>query len=840
MTEQDADIDDSTHIKNWLVGLGWSPSEYKEKDLTYKQVKGVGKVKRTQEEYEKALNAYLEQTMTCNFKQDRIDHVKTYGKSFESCLLNKDIRKSVKVLTNPSFTVGQEKEICPNLEKFKESFPYVSDVVEYLTYKHRRNSILGGGFDWEDEEEADKGYMAYVREDGRIPTPADTCGAATSRFKHRVVANIPRLTSLFGGEMRALFGVDKAFYQMGYDFDSLEARMESHYCYTYDKDKEYCNSLLLEKPNDVHSQMAKKISAIIKRDFGRSPAKSVKYACLPMHTKVLTKRGWKLYKDILEGEELITFNPNTGLCEDDVVLKKHLFTDKDVIKFSNNYTSFQCTEEHRWYGWKRSRSTSVKKIWGFTEAKDLVQENNILLTAPYTGGHAPILPHEAALIGWILSDGYYRWSDRGEKTACSFGKRKQVVCSLSQSQNKYWKELEECLTQNKTNFTKRIELRDNGNNVNHYNLKSKWTRDFFDRVLGERLNKHDFNWVAWVQQLTIPSLDAFYEAFYMADGEMLNRGAGEIISQNVGNIFESLIVAKQLLGRGRVTLNNKNTSSSKCRAVRTLKRRHLTCQELKKESIGVEDTFCLTTNNSTFIIWQDDFIGITGNCTYGATAPKIAKTIGSDAKTGEIVFEAFWEAALPLKKLKERLQRYWEDIGGKQFILGIDGRKVPTRSQHAILNSLFQSAGVICAKRAMVIMDRLIRDSNLHIDFFKDDWQAKEFCAQLCAYHDEAQSEVSKGLVKFKTFRYEDSLDVKESEDIHKRMKALVQGKKDQLQKDGSIWSDISHTATHYYIAHSLVGEIASRAVKLAGEYYKLKVDLTAGYVIGRNWAECH
>lgn len=63
--------------------------------------------------------------------------------------------------------------------------------MEYLTYKHRRNSILGGGLEWDEEEEAEKGYMAYIREDGRIPTPADTCGAATSRMKHRVCANIP-------------------------------------------------------------------------------------------------------------------------------------------------------------------------------------------------------------------------------------------------------------------------------------------------------------------------------------------------------------------------------------------------------------------------------------------------------------------------------------------------------------------------------------------------------------------------------------------------------------------------------------------------------------------------
>lgn len=120
--------------------------------------------------------------------------------------------------------------------------------------------------------------------------------------------------------------------------------------------------------------------------------------------------------------------------------------------------------------------------------------------------------------------------------------------------------------------------------------------------------------------------------------------------------------------------------------------------------------------------------------TYGAQGPKIAKTIGCDVKTGEAIFDAFWKAAAPLKSLKDKLAAYW-DSTGKKYVLGIDGRKVPTRSAHAILNSLFQSAGVICAKRAMVIHDNLLKENGLSVDFFKDDWKNKQFCQQLIAYH---------------------------------------------------------------------------------------------------------
>lgn len=487
VTQQVATINDTTHIKDWLVSaFGWQPSEYKEKDLSVNSKKE----KLSKQKFEEAVDRYVEQTLNCAFCADRCEFLQTTPKKLKAKLMSYKGGRSVKVLTNPSFTKGQEKELCSHLEALSLKFPYARDVVEYLTYKHRRNSILGGGLDWDDEGDAQKGYLAYVREDGRIPTPADTCGAATSRFKHKVVCNVPRVSSLYGDKMRGLFGVDEGFIQIGYDFDSLEAREEAHYCYRYDQTKEYCESLLLDKPLDVHTQMSKKISSIIARDFGRTPAKSVKYAA-----------------------------------------------------------------------------------------------------------------------------------------------------------------------------------------------------------------------------------------------------------------------------------------------------------------------------------------------TYGATEGKIAKTIGEDLAVGAMVFEAFWLAAAPLKTLKDNLAKYWEKVGGKKFILGIDGRKVPTRSAHAILNSLFQSAGVICAKRAMVIHDQLLREEGYYVDFFKDDWKNKSFCQQLVAYHDESQLEVSASLVKFKLFNTEDE---------------AKEWKQTTEQQKGIQLSDVGHSQKGYYVGYCHAGELAVKAVDLAGKYYNLNVSLTAGYMLGSDWASCH
>ena len=826
VTEQVATINDTTHIKEWLVGsFNWNPSEYKERDLSVNSKK----IKLTPEKRIEAIEKYVEQTLNSPFCSDRCDFLETTPAKLKAKLLGYKEGRAIKVLTNPSFTKGQEKEICPDLLRISSDFPYAKDIVEYLTFKHRRNSILGGGLEWDDEEEAEKGYMAYIREDGRIPTPADTCGAATSRMKHRVCANIPRVTSLYGEKMRGLFGVDSDFVQIGYDFDSLEARIEAHYCWKYDEDKEYCHSLTQDKPNDVHTKLSLKISDIIGRAFARSPAKNVKYGCLPTDsTLVLTPSGWKDGRDVSVGDVVMGYNNQTRQNEWTTVLATYLYEDADVKTFGNDHWAAEATADHRWYGSKLKQYGSKKKAVKVIEdaiftTEEIKQTYYILNTAPFIGGNSSVLPHQAALVGWILADGYYKWSERSENTSASGGKRKGIIGSIAQASHKFQAEIIEVISANGMNYKEGlVGNRTNKNEVTSYRLESKDLRDFFDSVVGCRKQKHEVDWCSWILGLTREALQAFVHAFWLADGDSKGREQDTFMTfkQLRGNIADALVLAGYLLGYN-VTQRGGRISN-----VRFQKKRvHTTTQEFRTYAERKTQVFCLTTELDTFVIKQNGIITITGNCTYGAQEAKVAKTIGSDLATGKIVFDAFWLAAFPLGNLKENLQKYWETVGSKKFILGIDKRKVPTRSAHAILNSLFQSGGVICAKRAMIIHDRKLKAEGLAVDFFKDDWKQKLFANQLIAYHDEAQLEVHKNLVKWR---------VGKSKEEMTEIKAQVE-KETNLQ-----WSDVGHIGDKWYIGYCRAGELAVESVLEAGRYYKLNVDLTAGYMLGKDWASCH
>ena len=275
-TSVPATTEDIEVVKGYLLNLGWVPSEVKERDL----VKKADKTQRNKAELVDAIKRYVAQTETSLFQDLRCDLLDVTFNNLERFLLSKiDGVKPIYVPTSPKLTVGVEKEICPNLVKLGKQAEFANEVVKYYTYRHRRNSIAGGSFEEDQEEEADTGFLSYVREDGRIPTPADILGANTGRYRHKIVCNIPRVTSLYGDKMRALFGAGKGLYQLGFDFASLEARVMGHFVIgppscQYTDGHALAESLVASKPNDIHSINARKLG------IDRTAAKSFSYAAI--------------------------------------------------------------------------------------------------------------------------------------------------------------------------------------------------------------------------------------------------------------------------------------------------------------------------------------------------------------------------------------------------------------------------------------------------------------------------------------------------------------------------------------------------------------------------------
>ncbi len=170
---------------------------------------------------------------------------------------------------------------------------------------------------------------------------------------------------------------------------------------------------------------------------------------------------------------------------------------------------------------------------------------------------------------------------------------------------------------------------------------------------------------------------------------------------------------------------------------------------------------------------------------YGGSPPKLAQTLGLPEHEGDELYEAFWNANLPLKMLKEKLTQFWETTGEKKWIKAIDGRKLYSRSKHSLVNLLFQSCGAIVMDYASLFLDKWLGGIKLDVD-------------QTPGY-------LYKGCWVYVMGRFHDEVQISCPPEIAEE-----------------------------------IGELGVKSIEKAGEHLKMRVPMTGEYVVGANWKWCH
>ena len=157
---------------------------------------------------------------------------------------------------------------------------------------------------------------------------------------------------------------------------------------------------------------------------------------------------------------------------------------------------------------------------------------------------------------------------------------------------------------------------------------------------------------------------------------------------------------------------------------------------------------------------------------YGAGDEKIGAVVGAGAREGKRLKEAFLNATPALAKLREAVAR----ASQRGFLIGLDGRKLHVRSEHAALNTLLQSAGALISKQWLIEIDKAAAELGLVYD---QDW------SMLGWIHDEVQLQVK---------------------------------------------GDYAET----------FGEKVVTAAEKAGEFFEFRCPISAEFKVGRNWYDTH
>lgn len=593
------------------------------------------------------------------------------------------------------------KELCPSLIKLAEKVPEILKYDRYTMIKHRWDTV--------------KGFLRDVSEDGYLQA---SIGGFTNtlRVQHREIVNLVGVDKPYGENIRGALTCSEGEVLLGSDLSSLEDRVKHHFMLPHDPS--YVETMMADD-YDPHILTAHSANMITDEELegfkkgtlsgaikdavakARKGGKTTNYACLPVdNSQVLTVKGWRYYYDLKVGDTVLTYNTEKGIIEKDKILDTVFIKDQDIITMSNKHWSIESTKDHRWYGWQRrakghTRSGNLERYseFGFKTTEDINSEFNIIASAPYKSvTDSNVSVEDASFVGWLLSDGYYKWSKDTKKTSSSFGKKRGIIGTIAQAQHKFYKELEDCLNKVGAEYTQHVDSTGiKTSPVNKYDLKSSWLRGFMDRVIGVRKNKHEVDWVGWILSLTDEAREGFLYSFWLADGDTKGHKFNKNmkITQNEGNICDAVLLSMYFMGN-RVTNNLKQ---GKCRLLTQISRPHVTAQELDKKYSGVKDVFCITTNNGTFVTKQDNTITITGNCVYGGSPDAIARGGDLDISTAKLLHEGYWKLNWSVKAIAEE-QCVFEDSRKQKWLINpINGIAYSLRTEKDRFSTLCQGTG---------------------------------------------------------------------------------------------------------------------------------------------------
>lgn len=153
--------------------------------------------------------------------------------------LHYTVKKGEPIVTSPKFG---EKEY----EQLETEFG--KQVGEYNTTQHRRRYLSNP------KSPDEKGLLAHVREDGRIPCGVFPTNTGTTRSTHKLWVNPPSDSALYGKEIRKSIIVPENKILVSHDMNSAQLSIAAYYANNFDFFKAVCfgqETKLDDSGNDI-------------------------------------------------------------------------------------------------------------------------------------------------------------------------------------------------------------------------------------------------------------------------------------------------------------------------------------------------------------------------------------------------------------------------------------------------------------------------------------------------------------------------------------------------------------------------------------------------------------
>jgi hypothetical protein len=336
--------------------------------------------------------------------------------------------------------------------------------------------------------------------------------------------------------------------------------------------------------------------------------------CVPLDSEILTRRGFVLYWELEIGEDVLAYDPATDQCLWTPLLAVTKYDDAPVVRISNKHSfDFICTHDHSWAVWAQKASGFKRQL---RKTNEFCVSDRLITAARATDGDAPITPTEAAILGWIFTDGHFHWHSEN-----------WLVAYISQSKPAYLDELRTLLgaVSREDKFASTLRTFPTGRTYQtkggfRWNLKGKFVRGLFEKA-GVK-NASDLPGLAL--RLSSVARAAMLRAMMQAEGDEMGR-----FGQKRGPVFETFQLLATLEG---YALGKMARDSQDVIDVQKLKtRRNVCASQFSIEEVERQPVWCPTTLYGTWVMRQHGQITITGNT--GAVGRALA-LLGFEVKRG--------------------------------------------------------------------------------------------------------------------------------------------------------------------------------------------------------------
>jgi hypothetical protein len=272
-----------------------------------------------------------------------------------------------------------------------------------------------------------------------------------------------------------------------------------------------------------------------------------------------------------------------------------------------------------------------------------------------------ITPSEAALFGWLWTDGSVSASPLTGITSQAGGRRQAIRGLIVQKKDKGIQHIRKVLADIGMPYRESVKPVDClVFNLPSPNLRTLYKKAGLDLVAPDK--------VGFVLALSPECRKEFLHACILAEGNVRDYGQHRL-TQNVGEMKEAMQLAAYLEGydvRVSITKKEKVKLANFDHAALALRTRpYVNCTRLVKTYKGEEEVWCPNTKFDTWVMRQGETITITGNTFQPLFAGKGA------TEQSQAYAEAFFEEHYGIKKWHEELGK--EALETKQ-IVSISGR----------------------------------------------------------------------------------------------------------------------------------------------------------------------